>query len=193
MSVNEKYLNVFKESHAILQGHFQLTSGLHSDHYMQCALVLQYPDKAEFLCGELAKMLNEFDVDCVVGPALGGIVVAQVVGRALKKRAIFTERVNNQMVLRRGFTIEKGEKILVVEDVTTTGGSVKEVIETIGSLGGDVTGVGALVDRSGGKIDFGVPYKTLLSLKIQNYPESDCPMCRDGLACTKPGSRTVVQ
>lgn len=183
---------MFEKSGALLEGHFILTSGRHSDRYMQCALVLQYPEYTEALARELAAGFKDSRIDVVAGPAMGGIIVAYEVARQLGVRSIFCEREEGRMTLRRGFTINPGERVLVVEDVITTGGSVKEVIEVIRSLGGEVAGVAVLVDRSGGKVDFGVPVRTTLTMDIQSYPPEQCPLCKEGkLVAVKPGSRDL--
>lgn len=184
-----EFLKYFEESGALLSGHFLLTSGLHSDKYFQCALVLQYPEYAEKLCSAIAKNFKNTEIDTVVSPAIGGIVVGQEVGRLLNKKTIFTERVNGEMKLRRGFTVNKGEKFLVCEDVVTTGGSVFEVIDLISSAGGVVTGVGFIVDRSNGKADFGFPQFSCLQMRVNAYKEADCPLCHSGSKPVKPGSR----
>lgn len=185
----QELIEVFKERGALLEGHFRLTSGLHSNRYVQCARVLMYPDLAEELGQKIAEKFRHLDPEVVVGPAIGGIIVAQEVGRALGVKAIFTEREEGKMTLRRGFEIKKGERVLVVEDVVTTGGSTKEVINVVEENGGVVVGVGSLVDRHRGELDFGVPFHPLLKLDIETYPPDDCPLCREGLPVVKPGSR----
>lgn len=191
MLTKEQAIEIFTKSKALLTGHFRLTSGRHSSQYMQCAQVLQYPEYASQLCRDLAERFAGMKVDTVIGPALGGIIVAYEVGRAMGVRTIFTEREQGVMSLRRGFIIEPGEKVLVVEDVVTTGGSVKEVIEVVRQKGGEVAGVGVLVDRSNGKVDFGVKTEAVLPMEIQSYDPGDCPLCREGLPVVKPGSRQV--
>lgn len=186
----DEILQIFKDTGALLQGHFLLTSGKHSAQYMQCAQVLQYPAKAEALCKELAVKFEEFEIDTVIAPAVGGIVVAHDVGRALEVKAIFTERQNGEMTLRRGFELALGEKVLVVEDVITTGGSVKEVIKVVKEAGAIPVGVGVLVDRSGGKADFGgLPLHSLIQMNIEVFEPENCPLCAQGLPAEKPGSR----
>ena len=182
---------LFQKHNALLSGHFLLSSGLHSDTYFQSSLILQHPAEAEKLAGLLAeKILKEIpEIDAVVSPALGGIVIGQEVGGQIGCRAIFCERVDGKLTLRRGFTVEKGEKCLVVEDVITTGLSTREVIDTITPLGSDVVAVASLVDRSGGKVDFGVPRFSLLSLEVKSYKAEECPMCKEGGTPVKPGSR----
>ena len=180
---------VFKETRALLEGHFLLTSGLHSNVYFQCARVFQYPEYSTELCKGIANNFKNQEIDVVVSPAVGGIVVGQEVARLLNIRSIFTERVDGKMTLRRGFELSEGEKVLVVEDVTTTGGSVKEVIEIVKERGANPAGVGAVVDRSGGTIDFGVPYFSLVAMEVHNYAPEECPMCEQGSKPVKPGSR----
>jgi orotate phosphoribosyltransferase len=183
---------IFRETGAMLTGHFLLTSGLHSDRYFQCAMVLQYPNHTEILCRELARRFVGLGVTTVVGPAVGGIIVSYELGRALGVRSLFTERENGIMRLRRGFAIEPGEKVLVVEDVITTGGSVRETIDALREMGGDVAGVGVLVDRSNGSIDFGVKTEALLVTEAVTYQPDNCPLCREGLPAIKPGSRKPI-
>lgn len=190
MLSKDEILNIFKETGVLKEGHFILTSGRHSSQYMQMAQVLQYPDLTEKLCKDLAESFKDEKIDVVVSPAVGGILVGYEMSRALGVKNIFCERENGEMTLRRGFEIEPGQRILVVEDVVTTGGSVKEVISVIEKAGGQVAGVGVLVDRSNGKIDFGYPLRSLLSLEIQSYEKDDCPLCKEGkIPALKPGSR----
>ncbi len=187
----ESILKIFRETEALLDGHFLLTSGLHSNAYFQCAKVFQYPWHAETLCREIANHFKNERIDVVVSPAVGGIVMGQEIGRLLKIRSIFMERVEGTMTLRRGFQINSGERILVAEDVTTTGGSVKEVIQGLRKQGGEVMAVTAVVDRSGGQIDFNVPYFSLLKMEVLTYPPDDCPLCSEGSQAIKPGSRNL--
>lgn len=185
----DEILKIFREHSALLEGHFILSSGLHSDRYIQCALVLQYPRVAEQLCVELGPKLGELGAKAVVGPALGGVIVAHEMARALGLRALFTERQNGEMALRRGFHLDQGEPVLVVEDVITTGKSTRETIECAENAGGKVVGVGALVDRSGGKVEFNIPKAALVTLNVQTYNPDDCPLCKSGKPAVKPGSR----
>jgi orotate phosphoribosyltransferase len=189
MTENE-ILNIFRQHSALLEGHFVLSSGLHSDRYIQCALVLQYPRVAEQLCTELAAKLRHLGGSVVAAPALGGILVAHEVARALSVRALFTERQEGVMTLRRGFSLALGEPTLVVEDVLTTGLSTRETMKCVEQAGGKVVGVGTLIDRSGGAVDLAVPKAALLTLAIQNYKPADCPLCRSGIPAVKPGSRS---
>ncbi|MBI4974854.1 MAG: orotate phosphoribosyltransferase [Candidatus Omnitrophica bacterium] len=185
----KEVLELFDKHGAFLKGHFRLSSGLHSEGYLQCALILQHPEIAEKLSRALAKRFEKEKIDLVIGPALGGITLAYEVARSLKLRGIFAERQDGKMVLRRGFSIVKGEKVLVVEDVITTGGSTKEVIELVKSTGGIVIGVGSIIDRSEGRIDFGVRAEHLAGIKIDTFSEEACPLCRSNVLIVKPGSR----
>jgi orotate phosphoribosyltransferase len=189
--LQEDVRELFKRNNALLNGHFKLSSGLHSDTYFQSALILHHPKEAERLGEDLAKKIkeNNIKVDVVVSPAIGGIVIGQEMGRALSVRAIFTERVDGKVLLRRGFSVSANEKVLVVEDVITTGLSTREVIETLKANSAQVVAVVSLVDRSAGKVDFGVPKFSLLSLEVKSYKEEDCPMCKEGSIAVKPGSR----
>ncbi|TLN00226.1 orotate phosphoribosyltransferase [bacterium] len=191
MLTQEEATEIFKKANALLTGHFRLTSGRHSNQYMQCAQVLQYPNYADKLCADLAERFAGKKVDVVIGPAMGGIIVAYGVAQALGVRAIFTEREQGVMTLRRGFSIGREEKVLVVEDVITTGGSVKEVIEVVKATGAEIVGVGVLVDRSNGQVDFGLPTEAVLRLDIKSYQPEECPLCREGLPLVKPGSRNI--
>lgn len=182
---------LFIETGAIMEGHFLLTSGLHSAMYVEKFQVLQHPKHTEKLCQALAERFKKAEIGVVIGPVTGGILLAHEVGKALGTRAIFTERVDGKMALRRGFRIEEGERVLVVEDIITTGGSVDEVIEVIKAQGGVVAGVGVLVNRSGGKASFDAPLESLLDLNIPTYRPEECPMCNAGEAMTKRGSRNI--
>jgi len=187
----EEIIKKFEEAGAIQKGHFKLTSGVHSDSYIQCAQVMQYPEFIHNLCNELGKKFKGSDIDVIVGPAIGAIIMAHVMAMVLGPwvRAIFTERENGKMTLRRSFEIKKGEKVLVVEDITTTGSSVREVIDIVKSKQAKVVGVGALIDRSGGKVDFGIRYEKLLTIKMNTYQPDNCPLCKNKIPITKPGSR----
>ncbi len=190
---NNEIIDIFEKSNALLKGHFLLTSGKHSDQYFQCAQALQYPDVTTKICKELSDYFKDFEIDSVIAPAMGGIIVGQETARQLGKRFIFTERENKEMKLRRNFKIEKGENFLVCEDVITTGGSVREVIDIVELNGGNVVGVGVIVDRSNGKIDFGYPLNSVLKLEAKAYEPDECPLCKQGLPLVKPGSRKVFQ
>jgi orotate phosphoribosyltransferase len=189
----EEVMKKFEQAGAIQKGHFKLTSGVHSDTYIQCAQVMQHPEFMHNLCSELGKKFRGDDIDVIVGPAIGGIIMAHVMARVLGPwvRAIFTERENGKMTLRRSFEIKEGEKVLVVEDVTTTGSSVREVIDIVNSRQGKVVGVGVLIDRSGGKVDFGIKTEKLLTVDIKTYLPEECPLCKQGIPAVKPGSREL--
>lgn len=189
----EEVMKKFEQAGAIQKGHFKLTSGVHSDTYIQCAQVMQHPEFMHNLCSELGKKFKGDDIDVIVGPAIGGIIMAHVMARVLGPwvRAIFTERENGKMTLRRSFEINQGEKVLVVEDITTTGSSVREVMDIVKSRQGKVVGVGVLIDRSGGKVDFGIKTEKLLTVDIKTYLPEECPLCRKGIPAVKPGSREL--
>lgn len=189
----DEIIRIFEEAGAIQKGHFKLTSGVHSDAYIQCAQVMQYPEFIHNLCSELGKKFKGEDIDVIIGPAIGAIIMAHVMAMVLGPwvRAIFTERENGKMTLRRSFEIKKGEKVLVVEDVTTTGSSAREVIDIVKSKQAKVVGVGALIDRSGGKVDFGIRYEKLLTIKMNTYKPDNCPLCKNKIPITKPGSREL--
>ena len=174
---------------ALRHGHFRLTSGLHSDSYMQCAALFEHPEESERLCRYLADRFRNDGVEVVAGPAIGGIIMAYSVARALGARAIFSEREDGKMAFRRGFNVKPGERALVVEDVVTTGGSTMEVIGLLHSAGAEIVGVGSIVDRSGGKAVFGVPFHPLMLMNAATWKEEECPMCRNGEPIVKPGSR----
>lgn len=188
----ERLMKLFRDSGALQNGHFQLSSGLHSDVYFQSALVLQNPDRAEVIGRALGALLRDVHPEVVVGPALGGVIVGWEVARALDVRGLFTERKDGDMKLRRGFTLEKGERVVVIEDVVTTGKSTRETIGVLNDAGGEVVGVGAIVDRSGGRADFGVPFHSLLSLPVEAWSPGSCPKCAEGAPLSKPGSRPGV-
>ena len=183
-------LKLYEKTGALMHGHFRLTSGLHSDVYLQSALVLQYPEHAAALGAALAAPFREADVATVMAPAIGGILVAHEVARALGVRCLFTERENGVMTLRRGFTLSAGEHCLVVEDVITTGGSTREVVECVEGAGGIVVGVGSLIDRSGGAARFAVRHVALATVQAKTWTPEECPLCQTGSHAVKPGSRT---
>lgn len=184
-------LKTFTDCGALLEGHFILSSGLHSNRYLQCAKVLQYPDIASMLGEEIAETFSTTPIDLIVGPAMGGVIIAHEVGRALSTRTIFSERDNGKMTLRRGFKVETGEKAIVVEDVITTGGSAKEVVEMLVGKGVDVVAVASIIDRSGGAADFGVPFHPLAKIDVETYKPEECPLCASGSQAEKPGSRDL--
>ena len=189
METDRRLLSILQETGALLEGHFQLTSGLHSPRYLQCALVLQHPQHAEWVGRQLAARFAGEQVGAVVAPAIGGIIVAHETARAIGCRALFTEREAGAMTLRRGFNIDSGERVLVVEDVVTTGGSTRETIDAVRRAGGEVLGAGSIVDRSGGSVEVGARRAALLTLEVPAYDPTDCPLCRQGSVAVKPGSR----
>ena len=201
MFSREELLKLFELAGAIRHGHFELSSGLHSDTYVQCALVLQYPRFAEKLGQALAELFSDARIDAVVSPALGGLIIGQEVARALPPPkdtigggvpALFVERDGSgTLTLRRGFTLKPDEHVLVVEDVWTTGGSTEEAIQVVQEAGGRVVAAGALIDRSGGSIEFPVESNALIQIKIDSYEADDCPLCRQGSLAIKPGSHFV--
>jgi len=185
-------LDTFRRSGALLEGHFRLSSGLHSNGYLQCALVLQDPRTAAALAAPLAALVAGWGAQAVVSPALGGVIIGHEVARALGVRAMFAERLEGRLVLRRGFTIAPGERILVVEDVVTTGLSTRETMDTARAAGGEVVGAASLVNRSGGKADLGVPFVSLLAIDLPTWDEASCPLCAQGVPVVKPGSRPAA-
>ena len=183
-------LDRFRRAGALLEGHFRLTSGLHSAGYLQCALVLQHPREAEALGAAIADRVRGLGVQTVLSPALGGIVIGQEVGRALGVRAIFAERQDGRLTLRRGFTLPPGERVLVVEDVVTTGGSTRETVDVAREAGAVVVGAAAIIDRSGGQQQIDVPFYVLADVSLPTYDPESCPLCLAGQPVVKPGSRT---
>lgn len=185
----EQIIDIFRETRALLEGHFQLTSGLHSPQDFQCARVLQFPKYLHLLSGEIARHLRYSEIEVVISPAIGGIVVGTEVGRMLNARTIFAERKDGKMELRRGFEIQPGERVLVVEDVVTTGGSTKEVIDLVNQSKGILVGTSCIVDRSNGKVQFDTKQFSVLPMEVVAYQPSDCPLCKTGSPAVKPGSR----
>ncbi len=182
--------DILRETEVLLEGHFLLTSGKHSNQYMQCARILQYPKYAEELLKGVAEEFADDKIDIVIAPATGGIIIAYELARQLNAKNLFTERENGVMTLRRGFKIESGARVLVAEDVTTTGGTVMEVIDIVKSSGGEVVGVALLVDRSMGKVDFGVKLRAAYTANVLAWEKEDCPLCKEGKQeAVKPGSR----
>lgn len=185
----EQILDIFRETKALLEGHFLLTSGLHSPQYFQCARVLQYPKYLHLFAREIVMHFEDSNVEVVISPAIGGIVVGTEVGRMLRVRTIFAERKDGKMELRRGFEILPGERVLVVEDVVTTGGSVFEIVDLVRKADAKLAGVGYIVDRSNGKISFEAKQFSVLQLDVVTYKLEVCPFCKDGIPVVKPGSR----
>jgi len=186
---SDDVLDLFRKSGALLEGHFRLTSGLHSDRYLQSALVLQYPEFAAALGSALGERTRHFDPTVVLSPALGGIVIGQEVGRALGIRAIFAERQEGTLTLRRGFTLSASDRVLVVEDVITTGGSTRDTAHIAAGLGANVVGAAAIIDRGGNASVLDLPLQALVQLNVPTYQPDACPLCAKGLPAIKPGSR----
>ena len=186
---SDQILEHFKETDALLEGHFILSSGLHSGNYLQCALALQYPSDVAALGRAIAEHLLDADIDTVASPAIGGLIIGFAVAQALTVRFIWTERQEGVMTLRRGFSIREGERILVVEDVITTGGSTRECIEALEKHGAKVVSAASIIDRSNGKADVGVPRIALVSLDVPTYQPEECPLCEAESVAYKPGSR----
>jgi orotate phosphoribosyltransferase len=184
-------LTIFRQCGALLEGHFTLSSGLHSGGYLQCALVLQHPAHAESLGRALAAKLRPLAATVVLSPALGGLIIGHEVGRALGVRAIFAERQDGALTLRRGFALSASDRVVVIEDVVTTGGSTKETMAVAQAAAATVVGAGAVIDRSGGASSLGVPFEALATLSLPTYRPDACPMCAAGSPATKPGSRTL--
>lgn len=194
MMTEQEVKQLLIDTKAILEGHFLLTSGLHSPMYVEKFNVLQHPKYTERLCQELAERFKDQNVELVIGPMTGGILLAHEVGKALGTRAFFTEREKGVMTLRRGFRIEPGTRVLIVEDIVTTGGSVREVVDVVKASQGEIVGVGLLVNRSGGKADFGIPndkVQALLNLTVPTYQPEECPLCKDHVPMTERGSKHI--
>ena len=189
---NEELLDLFRRSSALLEGHFRLTSGLHSAGYLQCALVLQHPWHADLLGRAIAERVRDLRPTVVLSPALGGVIIGQEVGRALGVRAIFAERQDGTLMLRRGFIIGEADRVLIVEDVLTTGASTRETMQVATAAGGRVVAAAAIVDRSHGAVRFEVPFVALLAVDLPTYEPDRCPLCAQGLPVIKPGSRPIV-
>ena len=188
-TAEEPYEDLLRRTEAVLEGHFLLSSGLHSSHYIQCARTLQHPKYAEGLGGCLADTYRDYEVDAVLSPAVGGLIIGHETARSLGARALFGERDNGVMTLRRGFDLQPGEQVVIIEDVITTGGSVRDLIHLVQDIGGTVLGVGAIIDRSGGQVDLGVPLNPLITMRVPTYQPDACPLCQQGGSPVKPGSR----
>ncbi len=184
-------IHIFEKTGALKKGHFKLTSGLHSSTYFQCALVLQYPEYCSLIAGKIADKFRDHKVDVVISPAIGGIVIGQEVGRQLGVRTIFSEREQGEMKLRRGFELKPGERVLICEDVVTTGGSVFEVLEIVKKYRAEIAGVGFIVDRSGGQVKFSENRFSLVELSVESFQPEECPLCKENIPVNKPGSREV--
>lgn len=180
--------SVLEETSALLKGHFKLTSGRHSEYYIEKIKIIHYPDKVQILCAELVEKLKGMDIDVVVGPAYGGIALAYEVARQLGKKFVFTQRKDEKMSIRSGFQIKPGDKAIIVEDIITTGGSVQEVIALLKEYEIDIQAVTCIVDRSGGKADFGVQLIPLMEINFDTWEEQDCPLCKAGIPLIKPGA-----
>ncbi|MCO7138007.1 orotate phosphoribosyltransferase [Solibaculum mannosilyticum] len=193
MISQERVLEVLKEAGVLMEGHFRLTSGRHSNKYLQCAKIFRNTKYSEELCAALAEHFADDNIQLVIGPALGAVQMAYEVSRHLKVENFFAERdADGKMTLRRGFAIQPGQRVLIVEDVVTTGGSVREVMDIVKEQGGVVAGIGSIVDRTGGAIDFGVPFKAVISLHVDSWEPEECPICKQGeIPLVKPGSRKV--
>ena len=189
MLKKDEVLEIFNKTGAILKGHFELSSGLHSSQYLQCGLVLQHPGYCAELCSQLAQGFKGEGVTAAIAPAIGGIIVSYEVARSLGVRSLFTERQQGKMALRREFSLGSDDSVLVVEDVVTTGLSTLEVVDVVKASGAKLIGVAAIVDRSNSKVDFGVRFKSLIKIDIPTYRPEECPLCKKGTPRTKPGSR----
>lgn len=191
MANDPMILDILRETGVMQEGHFVLTSGRHSDRYMQCAHIFEYPQSAAKLTEKLAEQFRDAGVTLVVGPAVGGISIAYELARQLGVRTVFAERENGVMTLRRGFTIHPEDRVVVAEDVITTGGSVREVIELVRAAGAELAGVAVAVDRSAGQVDFGAPLCSAVSMQVVSWEAQECPLCKQGIPVAKPGSRTL--
>ena len=192
MATRDDLLALLQKTSALLEGHFRLSSGLHSREYLQCALVLQHPQHAEWLGRAIAARTRDLRATVVLSPALGGVVIGHEVARALGVRALFAERQDGVLVLRRGFVLGETDRVLVVEDVVTTAGSTRETMQVAAASGARVVGAASIVDRSGGRARLEVPFESLLDIDVPTYQPDQCPLCAKGLPITKPGSRPIV-
>jgi orotate phosphoribosyltransferase len=189
MGKKQKIKDIFTETGVLQKGHFKLSSGRHADKYLQCAKVLQYPENARIIGNEIAKFWKDKEIDVVIGPALGGIIISYAVGQALGKRTIFSERKGGKMKLRRGFELKPSTNVLIVEDVVTTGGSVQEVINLLETLETNIIGISSLVDRSSGQVKFRYPFESLLQIDVASYSPEDCLLCKNNVPLIRPGSK----
>ncbi|MDP2960070.1 MAG: orotate phosphoribosyltransferase [candidate division Zixibacteria bacterium] len=188
----KKILGIFKKSKALLNGHFLLSSGLHSDIYFEKFQVLQYPEYVELLCAELARLFKKEKIQVVVGPTTGGIIIAYEVAKSLKVRSIFAEMEEGIRVFKRGFDLQENERVLIVDDILTTGKSVQEVINLVNKYKAKIMGIGVLLDRSGGKVQFNYPLKPLATVIAKTFKPEECPLCKAGETLIKPGSRKMI-
>ncbi len=188
MMTNEEIVKTFQDAGALLTGHFKLRSGMHSDKFFQAALLFVQPAIGEKLCSTLAERMKDLGAETVISPAVGGLFVGQEIARALKLKSIFADKENDQLVLKRGFSIRKGEKVIIAEDVVTKGGRVQQTIDLVRSLGGEPVAVGIIADRSGGEADFGIPLYSLIQLNLPKYDPQECPFCKKGMPLFTPGS-----
>ena len=185
----QEILQIFKDAGALLEGHFKLRSGLHSNRFFQAALLLQEPKTAEVVCSELAQKFKDSQISAVISPAVGGLIVGHEVARALGVRAIFADKENDNLILKRGFKIGKNEKILVAEDVITRGGRVQQTVDLVRELGGEVAGIAVIVDRSGGNASFDIAHKSLIQLELETFEPEACPLCAENIPVERPGSK----
>ena len=191
MSNQQEIFEIFEKAGALLKGHFLLSSGLHSDLYFEKFQVLQHPEYVEILCKKLASLFKDDKIEAVVGPTTGGIIIAYEVAKNLKIRSIFAESEEKRRVFKRGFSLKKGEGVLIVDDILTTGKSINEVVDLVKKYDGEIIGIGVLLDRSGGKVEFGYPLKALATTEVKNYSPEVCPLCKKGEPLVKPGSRKI--
>jgi orotate phosphoribosyltransferase len=191
MSNQQEIFETFEKTGALLKGHFLLSSGLHSDLYFEKFQVLQHPEHVEILCKKLASLFKDDKIEVVVGPTTGGIIIAYEVAKNLKTRSIFAESEGERRIFKRGFTLKKGERVLIVDDILTTGKSLNEVIDLVKQNEGKIIGIGVLLDRSGRKVEFGYPLKALATTEVKNYSPDKCPLCKKGEPLVKPGSRKI--
>lgn len=193
MMDEKRIISILRETQVLMEGHFLLTSGRHSDQYIQCAKITQYPQYTAEIMQLLAESFKGDKIDYVVGPAVGGIILSYEMARQLGVKSLFTERENGKMTLRRGFSLAEGTNVLIVEDVVTTGGSVKEVIELMQDLNCNVKGVACLVDRSNGSVDFKTKFAAAMTMNVTSYLANECPLCKDDVPLTQMGSRKIKQ
>ena len=187
----QEIIELFKKTKVIQKGHFELSSGRHTDTYLQCAKIMQYPDYTNKLAKEIAELWSEENIDLVVGPAIGGIIISYAVASMMNSRNIFSERKDGEMQFRRNLDIKEDDKVLIVEDVVTTGGSVREVVNLLEDSKADIVGISSLVDRSNGEVEFNYPFKPLLELKVDSFKVDNCKLCQNNIEINKPGSKKM--